>query len=238
METIPNLKAKIAGYLQRAESDYMVNNIDLLLDAINKAHQFALLQHDFVFAECTVDVPVNLTAGARLSPAVLKGTNNYVTVKKVLRAWLGYVPIDFTTQADRAADHGRYWDGVDFSRGRLYNDLPNARPYVSQSGPNIYLFPANTSIVGSSPITLELDVIRYFPDYSDEEGSTDFIMQFGDDFLFWHSVCRLNFFNKEFVQREEGNVGAPKEERKEAWENLLAWDAGMVTTADTTLNLD
>lgn len=245
MESIPNLKAKIAGYLQRVESDYVVNDIDLLLDAINKAHQYAMLQHDFLFAEASVDVPVNLTSGARLSPALLHGTSDLITIKKVLRAWLGdgnsgYRPIDFTSQESKYSDANLRWRGVEFSRGRTFGDgdLSIYTPYVSQSGPYVYLFPSDANIVGSSPVSVMFDVIRWFPDYDDDDDSSDFLLQFGDDFLFWDSICRLNKLNKEFVTREEGNLSEPQKERESAWDDLLAWDAGLVYTADTSLNLD
>jgi len=82
-----------------------------------------------------------------------------------------------------------------------------------------------------------MDVYRYFPDYS-EDDDNDFVLEFGDDFLFWDSVCRLNYYVKEFVNRQEGNVSPPNKERDEAWADFKSWDGSLILSGDTSLSLD
>lgn len=247
METIPNLKKKIAAYLQRQPSDYLVNGFDLLLDAINRAHQYALMQHDFELAKCAVDVPVDLSSGAVFSPAFLHGTTEYVTVKKILNVGFatsngGVRPIGFVNRKTQVSNAEKNWKNHPFSGLSRYPDANalniDTIPYLTQIGNRVYMVPSDPLVVGQSPVNCVLDVVRFFPDYIDDDDVTDFILQFGDDFLFWDACCRLNYLNEQWVLRVEGKVGPPKEERQKAWDDLLAWDAGVVNTGDTSFNLD
>lgn len=244
MTTIPNLKSKIAGYLDKAVSDLNnVNGQDLLLDAINKAHQYALMQYDFEYAKAVVDVSVSLTAGAVVSPLYLTGTTDYVTVKKVLRAYIsdsngGIRPIKFTNRNSQASDVEQRWNGVPFD-GRDYSPVYgfHTTPWLVQQGQQLMLFPNTNEIFGGSPVSLTLDVVRLFPDYQGTEDSTDFMLQFGDDFMFWDACCRLNKQVKQWVTRVEGNLAPPTDERDKAWSDLLAWNTGLINTGDL-LTLD
>lgn len=245
MTTIPDLKSKIAGYLQLAPADFeSVNGIDLLLDAINRSHQYAQMQYDFEMMRCSVDVSISLTSGAVFSPAHLHGTTNYVTVKKIRRTYLtgnnqGMRPINYSNKEWISADLARRWQGEQFSRANVFpapfGDIDT--PAVIQTGPHLYLYPADENVFGSSPVAIIMDVYRYFPDYV-EDDDNDFLLQFGDDFLFWDSICRLNFYAKEFVNRQEGNVSPPNKERDIAWADLLAWDGSLILSGDTSLTLD
>jgi hypothetical protein len=242
MTTIPDLKSKIAGYLQLAVADLeAINGIDLLLDAINRSHQYAQMQYDFELMRCSVDVSISLTSGVLFSPAHLHGTTDYVTVKKIVRTYLGsgMRPINFSNREWVSSDLALRWQGVGFSRNVSVPSLNSNidTPAVIQMGPHLYMYPSDENVVGQSPVDVVMDVYRYFPDYS-EDDDNDFILEFGDDFLFWDSVCRLNFYSKEFVNRQEGNVSPPNKERDEAWADLVAWDGSLILSGDTSLSLD
>lgn len=245
MDTIPNLKSKIAGYLNKEVSDLdNVNGVDLLLDAINKAHQYALMQYDFEYAKATVDVSVSLTSGAPVSPLYLHGTTDYVTVKKILRAYLsdnngGIRPVKFSNRNTQASDVEERWNGIPFD-GRDYSPVYGfyTTPWLVQQGQQLMLYPQNNDIFGGNDtVDMTLDVVRLFPDYQGSEDNTDFLLQFGDDFLFWDACCRLNKTVKEWVPREEGNLPPPTDERDKAWSDLLAWNSGLINTGDN-LSLD
>ncbi len=245
MTTLPDLKSKIAGYLQLAVADLeAVNGIDLLLDAINRSHQYAQMQYDFELMRCSVDVSISLTSGVLFSPAHLHGTTDYVTIKKIVRTYLagesgGMRPINYSNREWVSNDLMFRWQGTQFSRQTVqpapFGNIDT--PAVIQMGPHLYMYPADPDVVGQSPVSIVMDVYRYFPDYS-EDDDNDFILEFGDDFLFWDSVCRLNFFSKEFVNRQEGNVSPPNKERDEAWADFVAWDGSLILSGDTSLSLD
>lgn len=247
MITIPDLKAKVAAYHDKTVADYVVNSYDLLLDAINKSHQYALMQYDFEFAKVSVDVSVSLSTGAPVSPHYLHGTTDYVTVKKVLKAFIsdsqgGIRPIKFTSRDTQASDSAERWAGVAVPWAPNQRDLPTypafSEPWLVQLGTNLMLYPASADVFSTDPVPLFLDVIRYFPDYDDDDDDGDFLLQFGDEFLCWDAICRLNKVSKTFVPRQEGNLSEPTKERDAAWQDLIAWDSGLVNTGDTQLSLD
>ncbi len=245
--TIATLKSKIAGYLQRAVADYSVNGVDLLLDAINKAHQWGQQQYDFEYAKCVVDALVSLEDGVAISPLPLHGTMTNVAVKKVLKAFVsdafkGFRPIKFVSRAWQTDDVEQRWSGIPYPFAPSQRDMPSYptffETYLVQVGQTLMIYPNATIISRQDPLPISLDVVQYFPDYIDDSHPVDFFLQYGDDWLAWDAICRLNVLNKEFVPRQEGNIAPPTDQRDRAWQDLLAWDAQLVTTGDSMLSLD
>lgn len=244
---IGNLKKQIAAYLQRPVSDFVVEGVDLLLAVINESHEYMQQQYDFKYAEVSVDALVSIANGLPISPLYLHGTNDYVTVKKVLRAFIadgygGVRPIKYVSRDFIVKDAQQRWDGVPRVWAPTIRDMPNYptfyEVYLSQVGQRLIIYPTSITILQTDPMPIFLDVIRYFPDYSsDDEDNVDFFLQFGATFMKYDSICRLNPRIKEFVPRQEGNVAAPTDERDKAWVDLLAWDANLVTTGDSSLSL-
>lgn len=243
MNTIPQLKAESASYLQREVNDFYQNGIDLLLTAINAGHVEAQKHRDFELAKCTVDIPVSLNRGAPIGAAVLHGTTDPVIVKKILRAGYvdpqggGIMPVKFVSQGTEAYDR---W----LQARQTYRWSPPPQQdgiwggYVVQSGTQLYYY--GQSVLNQNPVTLMFDVVQIFPDYVDDESGfkDDFLLQYGYEYLMWYTVVRCNYLVKEFVQREEGNLPTPKDERDAAWNKLIAWDASLVTSGDNSLDLD
>jgi hypothetical protein len=252
---IKSLKVKIATYLQKVPSDFVITNpspppttVDLLLDAINKSHTWAQMQRDFEQSKVSVDASVDLQNGVPISPLILHGTLTFVTVKKVLRAYIadgygGVRPMKFVSRDWQYADAGQRWDGVPFPWAPNRRDTPSYptfyEVYLTQQANILMVYPNAQVVVPQNPLPVFLDVIRFFPDYTDTDNNTDFMLQFGDDFLMWDSCVRLNPLVKEFVPRQEGNVPTPTDARDQAWQDLIAWDANYVTTgAEEAASLD
>jgi hypothetical protein len=252
---IKSLKLKIATYLQKEPLDFVVTEtsngsttVDLLLDAINKSHQWAQMQRDFETSKVSVDALVDLENGVPISPLKLHGTETLVPVKKVLRAYLadgygGVRPMKFVSRDWQYADAGQRWDGVPYPWAPNQRDMPSYPTfydvYLTQQANILMLYPNAKVTAPQNPMPIYLDVIRFFPDYVNTDNNSDFILQFGDDFLMWDACVRLNPLVKEYVPRQEGNVPAPTNERDAAWQDLIAWDAGYVTTgAEEAASLD
>jgi hypothetical protein len=252
---IKTLKVKIATYLQKVTADFIQPNdspppstVDLLLDAINQSHQHAMQYHDFEFAKISVDALVDLQNGVPISPLPIHGTSTMVTVKKVLRAYIsdgfgGVRPIKFVSRDWQSADAAQRWNGVPYPWAPVQRDMPSYPTfyeiYLTQQASTLMVYPNARVVVPQNPLPLYLDVIRYFPDYTDADNNSDFLLQFGDDFLMWDACCNLNPLIKEWVPRQEGNVPAPTEQRDGAWADLIAWDANVVTTgAEEAASLD
>lgn len=248
--TLERLKGQIATYLQNKVDDYVRNRVDLLLEAINEAQQGAQQLYDFEYSKVVVDASVDLTTGVPISPLMLHGTTTPVDVKKVLRAYVGsetqgFRPLKFINRESQFKDVMQRWAGIPTPFAPAQRDAP-AYPsfyelYLVQQGQTLFLYPDATTTSAQSPFPVVLDVIRYWPEYDDTQlrlPNVDWLMEFGDSFIKWSAVCQLNTFSKEFVPRQEGNVGPPTDLRDEAWKDLLAWDAQLVTTGDSSVNLD
>lgn len=244
--TINDLKRKIAAYLQRSPQDFVVNGVDLLLDAINDAHMDLLQQYDWEYAKVSVDALVSIANGCEISPLPLHGTTDLVTVKKVLRSFVadgfgGVRPIKYVSRDFVIDDVGQRWDGIPLKWAPNQRDMPNwptfYEVYLTQLGTKLIVYPTSRVLVPIDPMPVFLDVIRYFPDYKDDDENSDFILQYGNHFLKWDAICALNYRAKEFVPRQEGNVTSPTDQRDAALINLLAWNAGLVTTGDYSVSL-
>lgn len=244
---IPTLKAKIAAFLQRNVSDFVITNnvpppatVDLLLEAINTSHRWAQQQRDFENSKVSVDALVDLQNGVPISPLPIHGTSTLVTVKKVLRSFLndgygGVRPMRFVSREWEYEDSRQRWDGVPFPWAPSIRDIPSYPTfyeiYLVQMAQTLMIYPNAQVVVPQNPLPVYLDVIRYWPDYIGTESNSDPFLQFGDDFLMWDSCVRLNPIVKEYVPRQEGNVPAPTDERDQAWQDLVLWDANVITTA-------
>jgi len=252
---IATLKVKIATYLQKVPSDFIITDpptpaVDLLLDAINQAHQHALEMHDFEYAKVSVDALVDLQNGVPISPLPVHGSTPpvLVTVKKVLRAFIadgfgGVRPMKFVSREWQVADAGQRWNGTPYTWAPVVRDLPSYptfyEVYLTQMANILMVYPNAQVVVPQNPMPVFLDVVRFFPDYQNTDNNIDFLLQFGDDFLMWEACCNLNVLVKEYVPRQQGNVPAPTEQRDSSWQDLIAWDANVITTgAEEAASLD
>lgn len=242
---VKELKVKIATYLQREPAEYAVDGVDVLLSTINDSHRYAQKQYDFEYSKCDVDALVSLSTGCAVSPLKLHGTEDLVAVKKVLDAFMtdgdgNDRPLKYMSRSTQINDLRERWADIPVTPSQ--RDSPSfpsfVQPYLVQSGQTLFLYPSATRIYQTDPVPVFLQVIRFFPDYKDEDENTDWILQYGSDYLMWDCICRLNPLNKEFVPRQEGNVAPPTDERDKAWQDLLAWDAQLITTGDSFVNLD
>jgi hypothetical protein len=266
--TLERLKGQIASYLQRQVSDYVVNRVDMLLEAINDSQQGAQQLYDFEYSKVVVDALVDLTTGVPISPLYLHGQipgydygdiilppppeppPDPISVKKVLRAYVSDGtgnprPIKFMGRETQFQDVTQRWAGIPTPYAPSQRDRPSYptfyETYLVQQGQTLFLYPDATGTAAQNPFLVFLDVIRYWPEYDDTQlvdSNVDWLMEFGDAFIKWDAICQLNTYNKEFVPRQEGNVPAPTELRDAAWKELLAWDAQLITTGDSFVNLD
>ena len=244
---VRSLKVRIATYLQQRINDYVVDGVDMLLDQINESHRDMQTQYDFQYSRVTVDALIDIQNGCALTPLPLHGTQNLVSVKKVLQPWATDAsgndrPLKFVDRDWQREDLRERWYGIPTPFAPVQRDIPSYptfyETYVVQMAQTLFLYPSSTVIFPQNPVPIFLDVIRFFPDYVDDDDNPDFLMQYGSDYLTWDVVCRLNVFNKEFVPRQEGNVAPPTDLRDAAWAKLIAWDGQLITTGTSGLTLD
>jgi hypothetical protein len=244
---VKSLKVRVATFLQQRVADYVVDGVDLLLDQINESHREMQTQYDFQYSRVTVDALVDLQNGCQITPLPLHGTTTLVSVKKVLQPWLtdkqgNDRPLKFVDRDWQREDLRERWYGIPTPFAPVQRDVPTYptfyETYLVQMATTLFLYPSATTVFPQNPVPVFLDVVRFFPDYADDDDNPDFLLQYGSDFLTWDTICRLNVLNKEFVPRQEGNVAPPTDLRDAAWAKLLAWDAQIMVTGSSGLTLD
>ena len=256
MITLANLKIKVAAYLNRTTASFTIGGLDLLEDAIVQAHQKAQLNYDFELAKVIVDFSLTIAGGGLVSSATLHGdAETDISVKKILACYLtdsatGTMrPINFLGRSSQNQDlreRFRGSTGLDVRYPSYPLPLQGNYPVsVVQNGDLLSLYPSDSAswnlATGASAL-ISADVIMLLPAPSTPVGeataTSDFLMDFGDDFLLWDAICRLNPMVKEYVPRQEGNVAEPTAQRDDAWIKLLEWDAHIVASGTTSYNLD
>jgi hypothetical protein len=151
-------------------------------------------------------------------------------------------PLKFVDRDWQREDLRERWYGIPTPFAPVQRDVPSYptfyETYLVQMGLTLFLYPSATTIWPQNPVPVYMDVIRFFPDYSNDDDNPDFLIQYGSDYLCWDTVVRLNPLMKEFVPRQEGNVAPPTDLRDAAWAKLLAWDAQLMVTGTSGLTLD
>lgn len=109
--------------------------------------------------------------------------------------------------------------------------LGNAVAY--QNAQMIYLAPSTLSF----PITVQLNIVQWMPDYILASDS-DFFTQYGSDFLQWQGVLEVNKYFKRYTVRQEGDIDEANVQTlaSTALQNLIAWDSGSEQGTSARIN--
>lgn len=170
-------KAQVCAYLNRKESDLLVNGIDLVLESTNKARKQAQKLLDFEKLRCSVDLTINLTSGVDVSTAVLSGGFESIRVNRIERATLvlanGEVrPIDLTTRSTMVKRYGRLWDSqrgwIENRNGQLGSIQLPSEPTLVRHGDNLKLWPTGSTVFSGLSAVVALDVTRWADNYIDD----------------------------------------------------------------------
>lgn len=188
MITLPNLKAKVASYLQQTPGYFSINGVDLLLDAINQSYQKGQMDYDFELMKGVVDNSVTVGGGGVMNPSLLHGAQTVVQVKKLLSVSMqdplgtGAIrPINFTAEESKIEDLRQRWKGLVWASDIRYPAYPlpmqgGYPPWIVQQGNNLQLYPSDQSVWSvpdtTTPIVLQCDAIVYSPQLHDQIVST------------------------------------------------------------------
>ena len=55
-------------------------------------------------------------------------------------------------------------------------------------------------------------------------GDTNFMLEYGFDWVMWQTLVELNYYTKQFVARQEGNLPPPTQMAERAYLDLVQWD--------------
>lgn len=173
-------------------------------------------------SESHVEQTATVTGKAR-TPGLRKLQGVYQVVSGQI------TPVRWTTQQNLAEQKIRYEE-----RNMYSSTIDDDRVIYSASTDESYrvaeivkdtlfLHPAPTA-----DVSLQLTGWKWC-DLITDVTDTNFFLDYGFDWLMWQTVIELNYITKQFVGRQEGNLGAPTALAKEAWEDLMIWDAGLTS---------
>lgn len=102
-------------------------------------------------------------------------------------------------------------------------DYNYEKPYVTVNGTSVAVVPATACV-------LKLEGFKWMEHYPDQnttnpEDVTDFFLEYLPDVLIWKAVIDCNYITQTFVNRQDGNVGVPKDMLADAWDSAIDWDA-------------
>ena len=227
------IKNLIAAYLKQISlTPFTVNGVDTLAVAINNARRAAERLHDFKYAETTATLAIDST-GTAIGSATVSGGGTIKRIRHVSLPLTGgdYLPIEFMTEEDYISRIRRQTGRTAYvplqTLAQCGVTFPN--PVAYQLGQSIFLAPASQI---TFPITVKLDVVQFMPDYSGDTDH-DFFLDQASEYLQWKAIVEGNKYWKEFVTRQEGNVGEPEEYAQAALASLLEWDASLSASTNT-----
>lgn len=234
MSTLAILKKRVAAFMARSETLFVVSGEDLLTWAINEARRSAELQHNFELARTSVIFPsVSLSEGALLSSAKdFYSQQTPVSVKLIERAFVNDPHAPSRQKSIGVASRAA---AVFMNRkGSRVQSVEGQLPFsLVQHGPRIYLsVSARDYFPSSTTIPVYADVVQWMPNYVNAN-DTDFFLTLCSEYILYRAVVAANFFLKE-DQRVQ--VSAAFLER--TWNDILQWDASIVagTVEDVDLS--
>lgn len=167
--------------------------------------------------------------GSFTGTATLAGESEFIGIKRIQNVLLpladgDLVPIEFLTNDEWLARVQRLIGRSAWTPGLTLYQLGVAANNGTcyQQGQALYLVPVSQF---TFPVQATLSCIQWLPDYT-QNTDTDFIVQYGPEYLQWQGIIEGNKLLKTFVQRREGNLDETnlQAESDYALQALIAWD--------------
>jgi hypothetical protein len=226
---VGTIKKSVAAYFRRSVVDFVVEGVDLLLEAMNEARHEAELLNDFNAQFVTADLAM-VPSGVNIEEATVNGQP--VKLKELSTFFLsdasgGLVPLHHHTRK-----HDVNWsrEQLEFSLYNYGSRYPGNREEMlsQQSGglrrPEVFLAGNVAYLKPASEVAMKVDGFAWMKDWL-LDNETDWFITQGQSYLKWASICSLNYRDMRFVNGLDGNLGPPVKARDNALASLVAWDA-------------
>jgi hypothetical protein len=225
----------VAAYFDgKTPDNFVINDVDLGLIALNQVRMQAELDNDFNFTRKLLQLEIDGVTGGSLDDATIYGSDDCkVEIKSIVDVGQfdtdgNFVPVDWdTTQAslntqrqDNARTFVRYPTDGQAVCG------PIGRRRFRFTGNKAYVFP----LVTNTTFTIGIEAYTFTKDWpsSDsqpaDENSKVWLSK-GAQYLQWQTVIHLNQLYKHFVFRQEGNLPPPQDLANTGLATLVNWDA-------------
>lgn len=242
-QTIGQLRASVAAFLQGSLDSFNVNGNDLLLNALNNARRNAEKLHDW---DCQLTEAYGVVSDGKGTTANWKRVDDDSTVKVkqvqtyYLRDANGCLTPLYAQSRKHAATWAREHDGR--RRFNLSSRYPgdavergfqfgSYRP-GQKSVYDVYVFNRGFELhpkpVGD--VTIQGDVFCWLDNYSDD-ADTDFFTEHGSDYLMYAAIVECNLLVQTFIPQQEGNLSPPQKAADTALAALIAYDKYIVASS-------
>jgi hypothetical protein len=223
--TFVNFKSLVAAYLNRKVTDFTVNGVDVIGDAVNDAKRVAQREHDFVKNRAMGFVTLS-KSGVDLSTFKATPGGSALSVKKVLSVWLydttGGVYTRTAQMEPLASGELGYMLPGSIVPGFITPSSTSAR-YFYQVGTKLYC-------TGVDTLDVMCEVVITQPDYSGASDEDFFLVDY-KDWMLLKTVEQLNFFLKEDqrVQISQGAMAA-------RWDSVMKQENNLVLDYNNSLD--
>ena len=245
--TLAEFKVTVAAYMQRDATSFVVGTTDLLTRSINMARRWAERQRNFELCKLAAYLPAVDTINGKALSATVKMSDRItpVAVKTVLKGYLPVTvggipninpsfPIDVISREKLLMESQRAYGNV--------TQITNYAPPQQTSSFNgfrlvrweemVYITPNSPELLGAATINLGMDVVQWLPAYVATD-STDFFLEYCEDFMLFRTVAFLNTMIK-----EDQRVPISASFLKDSWQTVIAWDSSLISNSAEDANLD
>ena len=221
MNTFGDIKQAVLGYVTRAQSSFQAGSQNMVPIAVNNAIMKAQRQHDFEWCKGVFSVeckPVGLVSNAR------NELGQTVLAKRVIKAFGTVQP---TGHNDKSIPYLSRTSAIADATSLSKNaGMTMCTPAVIHDGLKVYVTPEP-----SKAYVAYFYGVLWLPKLVSDV-DTNFLLDFGFDYLLYSALLELNFFIKE---DERFNIS--KSMLAESWSTLLDWDSSLVSPTETEIEL-
>lgn len=222
MSDFYNIKQVVLGCVSRLSSSFNTGTQNFVDIAVNNAIIYAQRKADFEWNKGDISIECDPT-GNIMSAKDEDGC--VVKIKKIIKAYgltqppMGASPsIPYLSKVSQIAD-----DTLTQKSACWAPDSPR----VIHNGQKVFHVPTPTE----TPYNLYFYAVKWLPRLV-KDSDTNFLLEYGFDFIMYRSILELNFFIK-----EEERFQVSQAMVQEAWNTLVGWDASLISPTETEINL-
>lgn len=219
MSDFYTIKQVVLGCASRVGSSFNTGNNNYVDIAVNNALIYAQRKCDFEWNKGSVKVVCNPTGDVMVGTDV--NTGEPTKIKRVLKAFGTVAPelgkdqsVPYLSRVSQIADDTKPC-------------CASSNVRVIHEGRRVFITPQPEV----KPYDLYFYCVKWMPRLVKDE-DTNFLLEYGFDFILYRSILELNFFIKEDerFQVSQAMVG-------DAWNTVVAWDSSLVSPTETEIEL-
>jgi len=220
MSNFGELKQTVLGCVSRLSSSFQTGATNFVDVAINNALIFTQRQHDFEWNKGVVKIACQPTGNVSLA---ITEAGDTCKIKRIIKAFGSVQP---TRGFDKSIPY--------LSRASMISDVTGLAKYqtrpcdtaVIHDGKSVFLL-----VPPSANYELWFYAVKWLPRLVSTI-DTNFLFEYGFDFLMYRTLQELNFYLK-----EDERFPINKSLLQEAWNSLVDWDVSLLSPTETEIDL-